>query len=121
MKTFNYHQDPGHGWLAVPMLLLYELGIVDRVSHYSYMHGLTAYLEEDCDYLLFAEAMAAAGRQFAVRDKRSNRRSPIRSYDTYRAPWVRYALVSKGKAEYTYKLGELKQLTGSAYTEGMQP
>lgn len=121
MKTYNFHEDSGHGWLAVPMITLYELGIVDKISHYSYMRGLTAYLEEDCDYSVFAAAMNAAGLQFATREKHTNRRSPIRSYDTYRAPWVRYALVSKGKAEYTYTLGELKQLVGSAYDQGMQP
>lgn len=120
MKTYNFHEDSGHGWLAVPMIKLYELGIVDKISHYSYMRGLTAYLEEDCDYSLFAAAMAAAGLQFATREKHTNRRSPIRSYDSYRAPWVRYALVSKGKAQYTYKLGELDLLQGAGHGAGMQ-
>lgn len=104
----NFFEDPGHGWLAVPMITLYELGIVDKISHYSYMRGLTAYLEEDCDYSVFAAAMNAAGREFSMQDKRTDRRSPIRSYDLYSAPRVRYALVSKGKANYTHKLGELE-------------
>ena len=117
----NFYEDPGHGWLAVPLLLLYELGIVDKISTYSYMRGLTAYLEEDCDYSVFAAAMNAAGREFTIRDKHTNRRSPIRSYSTYRAPWVRYALVEKGKAQYTYTLGELALLQGAGHAAGMQP
>jgi len=121
MKTYNFHEDSGHGWLAVPMLTLYELGIVDKISHYSYMRGLTAYLEEDCDYSVFATAMRDAGRVFATREKHTNRRSPIRSYDPYRAPWVRYALVERGKAEYTYTLGELALLKGAGRGPEMQP
>jgi hypothetical protein len=108
MNTYNFYEDPGHGWLAVPMITLYELGIVDKISTYSYMRGLTAYLEEDCDYSVFAAAMRDAGREFSMRDKHTDNRSPIRSYDPYSAPRVRYALVSKGKANYTHKLGELE-------------
>jgi hypothetical protein len=91
----NFHEDPGHGWLAVPVILLYELGIVDKLSAYSYIRGLTAYLEEDCDYSLFAAAMRDAGREFTMRDKRSDRRSPIRSYRSYNPALVYYVLSSR--------------------------
>lgn len=55
MKTFIFHEDPGHGWLEVPIKKLRELGIVNCISKYSYYHmeGCKAYLEEDCDAPIF--------------------------------------------------------------------
>ena len=42
----NFYEDPGHGWLAVPLPLLEQLQLLDSISHYSYMRGLLAHLEE---------------------------------------------------------------------------
>ena len=38
MSQANYdmYHDPGHGWLKVPIRYLSVLGIVDKVSKYSY-------------------------------------------------------------------------------------
>ena len=91
----KFYEDPGHGWLAVPMIALYELEIVDKVSPYSYIRGLTAYLEEDCDYSTFAAAMRAAGRECTVTRKHTDRRSPIRSYRTYNPALVYYAIKAR--------------------------
>ncbi len=66
MDKFIFYSDPGHGWLAVPMGALYELGIVDRISPYSYFDrdkGV-AYLEEDLDASTFYNARQAAGRPY---------------------------------------------------------
>ena len=30
----NFYEDPGHGWLAVPLPLLDRLGLIDQISHY---------------------------------------------------------------------------------------
>lgn len=48
---YRFHQDPGHGWIEVPMSEIRELGIADKISTYSYQSrdGRIAYLEEDCD------------------------------------------------------------------------
>ena len=81
----NFYQDPGHGWLAVPLPLLEQLGILDKVSGYSYMRGTMAHLEEDCDYSLFAAAMREAGKVFTVREHHTNKRSKIRGYCRYHA------------------------------------
>ena len=48
-RTFLYHTDPGHGWIEVPMTELRRLGIERAITPFSYRHGDTAYLEEDCD------------------------------------------------------------------------
>jgi hypothetical protein len=55
-KTYIFHTDPGHGWLAVPYKDLVALGIQDKISDYSYSKGGTAYLEEDCDAGVFITA-----------------------------------------------------------------
>ncbi len=46
-----YHNDPGHGWYAVPVSELVRLRIHTLISSCSYVSfdGATAYLEEDCD------------------------------------------------------------------------
>jgi hypothetical protein len=57
-KNYRFIEDPGHGWLEVPVLELIELGIVHLISSCSYLHpsGKMAYLEEDCDVATFALA-----------------------------------------------------------------
>lgn len=80
METFTKHNDPGHGWLAVPVTLIDELGIRQSISSYSYIKGDIVYLEEDCDAYLFDMAMTKAGREFAVEHKFDRDDSPIRSY-----------------------------------------
>jgi hypothetical protein len=57
----NFHDDPGHGWLEVPTVLLDVLGLAQRISAYSYRSGDTVFLEEDCDAVLFHEAATEAG------------------------------------------------------------
>lgn len=57
-NVYEFHSDPGHGWLAVPIAELQALGIADKITRYSYRSpdGLVAYLEEDCDLSTFARA-----------------------------------------------------------------
>lgn len=81
----NFYADSGHGWLAVPLPLLDKLGIIDQISPYSYMRGMLAHLEEDCDYSRFALAMRKAGRTFEVRAYHTNNRSRIRNYCQFNA------------------------------------
>jgi hypothetical protein len=52
-KVFDFISDPGHGWVKVPKTMLTDLCISETISHYSYMRGTYAYLEEDCDASLF--------------------------------------------------------------------
>lgn len=84
MLKLNFFSDPGHGWLAVKRDLLNKLGIANKISTYSYARGATVYLEEDCDMSTFLSAAKQAGIEIAYTDKHCDRRSPIRSYNTYR-------------------------------------
>ena len=100
MKTYKFYADPGHGWLAVKIEELMQLGIVTQISSYSYMRGGTAYLEEDCDASLF---FCAYRDKHGVDPKHTythtNNRSPIRNYDSYnRNKAVDYALLALNSA-----------------------
>lgn len=59
-ETFNtnyrFIDDPGHGWLEVSIDELWKLGILDRISAYSYCLDDMAYLEEDMDMETFIHA-----------------------------------------------------------------
>lgn len=82
--NINYYTDPGHGWAACKIETLRSLGIVGQVSHYSYMRGRTAYLEEDCDFARLLDALDAAGVAYTIKTTHTNKRSPIRSYSTFK-------------------------------------
>ena len=83
MLKFKYYTDAGHGWFAVKHKLLEALGIKDKISHYSYTNGQTAYLEEDCDATLLFNALKAKGLSFSYVEKHTTR-SPIRGYQSYK-------------------------------------
>lgn len=85
MKTFDYIQDPSHGWIKAPINLLAELEILGSISTYSYVRGAYVYLEEDCDAAVFMNAFNA---RFGVDPKLKskvarNKYSKIRSYDQF--------------------------------------
>ena len=81
-KTYIFHSDPGHGWLAVKLKELQELGIADKISSYSYQKGKTVYLEEDCDMSIFIKAKKAQGIDVQYRDSYLEK-TPIRYYSGY--------------------------------------
>lgn len=84
MLTLNFHSDAGHGWLAAPRVLLSELGILARVTPYSYQRGGTVYLEEDCDAGLLLQALRDRGTPFKVNELPQRRDvSAIRSYEHF--------------------------------------
>lgn len=81
-KTYTFHQDSGHGWLAVKRSELEQLGVLDKISSYSYTRGMTVYLEEDCDMSVFFRAKGWSSFSDApIKDGKYCERSPIRSYD----------------------------------------
>jgi len=60
---FTYHQDPGHGWVEVPVSIIKQYNIVDKISVFSYYDSKRklVYLEEDCDADLIWKALKSAG------------------------------------------------------------
>ena len=83
MKITVY-TDPGHGWGAVKRTVLTDLGIANRVTTYSYQRGQSVYLEEDCDLSLLIGALRERGITPVFDERHTDRRSPIRSYESYR-------------------------------------
>jgi len=80
---YSYFQDPGHGWIAVPLTELKALGIAEDISEYSYIMGAMVFLEEDCDAALFIEAKTARGEKPQFIEHFQDP-CPIRSYCPYR-------------------------------------
>lgn len=79
LKVYN---DPGHGWLAVPLRTYIKSGV--QASRYSYVNRnrTIVYLEEDCDAGLFIVAMKAIGVELVMTSTHTNRQSRIRSMDS---------------------------------------
>ena len=76
--------DPGHAWARFPKAKLVSLGIADKITHYSYMNGSNAFLEEDCDLSTLITALKNRGYEIKFNESHTNRQSKIRSYNTYR-------------------------------------
>jgi hypothetical protein len=85
MKTFTIivYNDPGHGWGKVKRQVLSNLGLVDKVSAYSYQYKDNVYLEEDCDLPLLVQTLYALDVRVKFVEKSTNKQSKIRSYESY--------------------------------------
>jgi hypothetical protein len=85
MKTFTIivYNDPGHGWGKVKRQVLSNLGLVDKVSAYSYQYKDNVYLEEDCDLSLLVQTLYALDVRVKFVEKSTNKQSRIRSYESY--------------------------------------
>lgn len=86
IMSYLFHCDPGHGWMAVKVTELNKLGLIDKISKYSYLKGKTAYLEEDCDAPLFLKAKEEAGEKIEsseIRTIHKNETSRIRNYYSF--------------------------------------
>ena len=81
----KFYSDAGHGWAAVKRQTLIDMGIIDKVSTYSYQRGNTVYLEEDCDLSLLIGVLKSKNIMPEFKDSHTNGRSPIRSYETFKA------------------------------------
>ena len=89
----SFYSDPGHGWLAVPLVLLDRLALLDRITTYSYMRGRLAHLEEDQDASTFLAAARDSGIAVQVREVNCRHRySRIRNYDYYTPTRARHVL-----------------------------
>jgi hypothetical protein len=78
----RYITDPGHGWFEVPVDLIWQLGIEQKITAYSYRRGEFAYLEEDCDAFTFDQAMKAQGLAYALKELHQEQ-TMIRNYPRF--------------------------------------
>lgn len=82
-RVFTFFNDPGHGWLEVPVSLLKKLGIIKEITSYSYFRGQSAFLEEDNDWSVFDSAMKLAGIKYGTIDTHTDYDSPVRDYRSF--------------------------------------
>ena len=98
--------DAGHGWLRVPVSLLEDYQITEKISVYSYMKVKYAYLEEDSDTLKFLDAAKKYGDEYEITSKYSYK-SPIRDYSGYDSDWLHGInpndIIHLYDGEYTYE------------------
>lgn len=80
MKVFKHYSDPGHGWVAVKRELIESLGLMSKITHFSYWKGKTVYLEEDLDAPTVLDALTKRGVIWKTVTISHDRNSPIRSY-----------------------------------------
>jgi len=82
--VYKFYNDPGHGWLAVKRAELIRLGILDKITGYSYQNGNTVYLEEDCDATTFINRKDELGEPYSFDNRYTNKQSPIRYYQSFK-------------------------------------
>jgi hypothetical protein len=84
-RTITVYSDPGHAWAKVSRAELIRLGLIDKISTYSYQRKGFVYLEEDCDLGLYIVALRDAGATIKFKEMVSReRQSKIRGYDYFR-------------------------------------
>lgn len=80
-KIFKHYSDPGHGWVAMKRKLIESLGLMNKITHFSYWKGDTVYLEEDLDAPTVLDALTKSGIQWKTVTISHDRKSPIRFYE----------------------------------------
>ena len=113
-KTFTFYQDSGHGWAKIPLALIKGLGILDRITKYSYIRKNFVYLEEDCDLYLFDVAFRDRFGHAPKFRARYSTRSTIRSYLHFDASRI-WDEKPDTRALYSYQHCDIK--TGTAWRE----
>jgi hypothetical protein len=77
--------DPCHSWMRVERQELFDLGIAEHISEYSYQAQTYAYLEEDVDMPKYIRAKKDQGWDVVTKDEYSNSDSKIRWYKAFSA------------------------------------
>ncbi len=77
----KHYSDDSHGWIAIKRSILEQLGLLDKISAYSYQSktGQTVYLEEDSDASKLVNALDAKGLVYQNESVRHDGQSWIRS------------------------------------------
>ena len=83
VKLIDFYADAGHGWAKVERSELYSMGILSKISPYSYQDQRYVYLEEDCDLATYCHALEAQGIHFDFIDHYHGDDSPIRNLKSF--------------------------------------
>lgn len=84
----DFIEDPGHGWLKVPLCVLDQWGLLPHISTYSYIRlgkrQSFAYLEEDLDASRFMAEAKRRGVAITFRERvAGQKRSKVRRYEAF--------------------------------------
>lgn len=82
MKITHYC-DPGHGWFKVSRAALKRMGLLEKISGYSYQRGDYVYLEEDCDAATYLSALDSLGVSYEIVTAHTDKSSRIRGYESF--------------------------------------
>lgn len=82
--SFDFINDPGHGWLKVPFDLIKKFGLQMFISNFSYQNGNDVYLEEDCDANLLLKALHENNIKYVIKYIHTDELSEVRNMDYYR-------------------------------------
>ena len=103
LKKIN---DPGHGWLSVPLKFVKELGIEKEISVYSYMSLSRAYLEEDSDMGILLNKLKEKNIEYDISVLESEKTS-IRNMASYNEKFIDFCLtIGIGKEVVLYNSTE---------------
>ena len=79
-ELIRYHQDAGHGWMAVTHRLAHKVGLrIRHLTEYSYIDDHCLYLEEDIDAIKLINRLHDTGTDFRIVRVDDGNRSPIRN------------------------------------------
>lgn len=79
-KTIQVFSDAGHAWVKVSIKELLMLGILSKMSCYSYERNGYAFLEEDQDAAIYLEDLKDRDYDLVFKVSHTDRSSKIRNY-----------------------------------------
>jgi len=83
-RTFIYYTDPGHGWVKVPVRLLNNIGIADKITSFSYYRNGFAFLERDTDMALLVNKLRQLNIEPKFKSQHTDNLSKIRNYRSFK-------------------------------------
>lgn len=99
--AIEFHEDPGHGWLQVPMDMIHKLGIASKITGYSYQDKTNVYLEEDCDLTTLFQALGISFMDESTEEGR--KRADLRQYFWRNCPQNHTSGTSPIRSKKSYK------------------
>lgn len=79
----TYHNDSGHGWYSVKRSVLESMGVLNKISSFSYQKGDSVYLEEDYDAGFFFNNLSSQKLDSIEVIDSYEDISPVRNYDRF--------------------------------------
>ena len=107
--TVRWYSDPSHAWMRISRRDCAWLGILEKISSFSYQSegGAFLYLEEDCDASLALTAIASKGIGIDyIKEKHTEKDSAVRSLRSYVPTFCR--VVMRNDSDLWSKLDQME-------------